>query len=136
MPLTDRHSKRLRKARSILRPLDVLIVASSAALLVALSIAVYGGPPSATLVVSTEMGEWVYPMSQDRDIEAQGPLGITYIHIGDGNAHIEDSPCANKTCVASLPISKTGEWAACLPNGVFIHIEGAEDDGEIDAFVK
>lgn len=120
----------------MIRPLDVLIVALSAAALVALSIAVYGGPRSATLVVATDEGEWLYPLTEARDIEVQGLIGVTYIHIENGSAHIEDSPCANKTCVASLPISQTGEWAACLPNGVFIHIEGAEDDDEIDAFVN
>lgn len=136
MPLIGTGDGRTRKERFILRPLDVLIVALSAAALVALSITVYGGPRSATLVVATDEGQWLYPLTEDRDIEVQGLLGITYISIKDGSAHIEDSPCANKTCVASLPISQTGEWAACLPNGVFIHVEGAEDDGEVDAFAE
>ncbi len=119
-----------------IRPLDVLIVALSAVALVALSISVYGGPAAAVLVVSSGEQEWIYPLSEDRELEVQGLLGITYIHIGDGRAHIEDSPCANKTCIASPPIGNTGDWSACLPNGVFIRIEGAEDEDGLDATVR
>lgn len=106
------------------------------AALVTLSISVYGGPAAAVLVVASGEEEWIYPLSQDREIEVQGVLGITYVHIGNGAAHIEDSPCANKTCIASPPIRNTGDWSACLPNGVFIRIEGSEGGDELDATVR
>jgi len=111
-------------------------VALSVAALVALSISVYGGPAAAVVVVSSGGQDWIYPLSQDREIEVQGLLGITVIHIGEGTAHIEDSPCTNKTCIASPPLRNTGDWSACLPNGVFIRIEGSEVDGELDAMVR
>lgn len=117
-------------------PLDVLIVALATTALIILSISVYGGPSAATLSVSAEGSEWIYPLSEDRIIEVPGLIGVTRIAIHNGAAHIEDSPCANKTCIASAPISRTGEWAACLPNGVFILIEGSEDDGGLDATVR
>jgi len=101
-----------------------------------LSISVYGGPASASVVVSTGADEWIYPLSDDRDIEVAGLIGATRIHIAGSTVHIEDSPCANKTCIASPPIHRTGEWSACLPNGVFIRIEGSEDDDAVDATVR
>ncbi len=118
-----------------IRPLDMLIVALATTALVALSISVYGGPSSAMLSISVDGSEWIYPLSDDRVIEVPGLIGMTVIAIHNGAAHIEDSPCENKTCVASPPISRTGEWAACLPNGVFIVIEGAKSD-ELDATVR
>ncbi|MDX9898084.1 MAG: NusG domain II-containing protein, partial [Spirochaetia bacterium] len=98
-------------------------------------LSVYGGPSSAMLSISVDGSEWLYPLSDDRVIEVPGLIGTTRIVIHDGTAHIEDSPCENKTCVASPPIKQTGEWAACLPNGVFIVIQGAESD-ELDATVR
>lgn len=108
----------------------------SVAALVALSISVYGGPAAAVLVVSSGGQDWIYPLSQDREIKVQGVLGITVIHIDEGTAHIDDSPCTNKTCIASPPLRNTGDWSACLPNGVFIRIEGAEGSDELDATVR
>lgn len=123
-------------ARIRLRPLDVVIVALSLAALVALSVIVYGGPASETLVISADSGEWVYPLSSSRTIEVPGKLGVTVVTIDQGQARIIDSPCTNKLCIASPPIKNTGEWSACLPNGVFIRIEGAKKTDEIDAVVR
>ena len=142
MPLIEPHDRPGLHARVWsgirrlgIRPLDLLIVALATAALIVLSISVYAGPSSAMLSVSVDGSEWIYPLSNDRVIEVPGLLGMTRIVIQNGAAHIEDSPCENKTCVASPPISRTGEWAACLPNAVFIVIQGAEND-ELDASVR
>lgn len=123
-------------SRIRLRPLDVMIIGLSVAALVLLSVIVYGGPASETLVISADSGDWVYPLSASRTIEVPGKLGVTVVIIDQGQARIIDSPCTNKLCLASPPISKTGEWSACLPNGVFIRIEGARKSDEIDAVVR
>lgn len=136
LPLIKQAGDPARKAGPAVRPLDALIIGLAAAALVALSVAVYGGPSSATLVVATDDGEWLYPLSEDRVIDVPGILGTTRVRIHDGEAHIEDSPCANKTCVAAPAISQTGEWAACLPNGVFIRIDGSGEDYAVDATVR
>ena len=123
-------------SRIRIKPLDVLIVAASLAALMVLSVLVYGGAPSETLVVTADTGEWVYPLSISRTVEVPGKLGVTVVTIDHGQARIIDSPCVNKLCVASPPIGKTGEWSACLPNGVFIRIEGAKKTDGIDAVVR
>ena len=68
-------------------------------------------------------------------MEIQGHQGISVIEIDQGKAVFLDSPCANKTCVASPPISKNGEWSACLPNGIFMRIESQEEESDIDIMV-
>jgi len=45
---------------------------------------------------------------------------------------VEDSPCRDKICVLGGWISHSGEWLACLPNSVFVRVEGA-DTGPVDA---
>ncbi len=136
MPLIYQADQPVRGTRLSIKPLDVLIVALSAIALVALSISVYGGPAAAVLVVSSGEQDWIYPLSQDRQIQVEGNLGLTYLHIEDGMVRIDASPCVNKTCIAAPPLGNTGDWSACLPNGVFIRIEGSEDDDGIDATVR
>jgi len=75
--------------------------------------------------ITGESGEWLPPRDKYGDIEGPGPLGITRVHIGPEGVHIEDSPCPNKTCVAAGNITLANQWLACMPNNVFITIEGA-----------
>lgn len=99
------------------------------------AVAVYG--PSggeAEAVIRGRDGEWVYPLSADRKVPVEGPLGETIVLIQGGTVRVLDSPCPNKTCVAAGAIAKPGQWVACLPNQVFISVEG-RGDGGVDASV-
>jgi hypothetical protein len=55
------------------------------------------------------------------------------VEISGGKARVLSSPCVNQTCVAVGHIHRQGEWAACLPNKVFVSIEGSADDEALDA---
>lgn len=84
--------------------------------------------------ITGESGEWMQPLDKAGDIEVPGPLGSTWVHIGDGSASIESSPCPNQTCVAVGGVSQANQWVACLPNEVFVSIEGsAGSEGVPDA---
>lgn len=116
------------------RPLDLLILAAAAGLTALSAFAAYapgGGEP--VLVVSAGGEEYLYPLGQDRHVEAPGPLGLTEIDIVAGRVVFAHSPCPNQTCVASGEIHREGQWLACLPNEVFARIEGGTDDGGVDA---
>ena len=69
-------------------------------------------------------GTSIYPLDEDRTIEALGPLGATEIHIAKGGVFVHDSPCTNKVCIAMGTIRTTGQFVACLPNRVFVRITG------------
>lgn len=83
-----------------------------------------------TVVVGSPSGEYVFPLEKDGLYDIPGALGVSKIRIREGKAYFEASPCPNKTCIQQGGISKNGEWAACLPNDVFVRIESSE---EIDA---
>ena len=119
-----------------IRPLDGAIIALGLIALVFLSITVYGSKGAKNVVIISGSGEWIYPLSEDRTVLVDGLIGSSVVNIHNGSAHIDESPCANQTCVASRPISKTGEWSACLPNGVFIRIDGSEAADGVDAFAR
>jgi hypothetical protein len=119
-----------------LKPLDIAIALAAAGAIAFSAASAYGpGKGPAEAAIKGRGGEWVYPLSVDRDISVAGPLGETRIEIRDKAVRIEDSPCANKTCIASGAISRPGQWLACLPNQVIVRIEGGSEDEGVDASV-
>lgn len=82
--------------------------------------------------IKSSQGEWYYPLDQDQNLEMEGPLGTTHIHIEDGQASIIDSPCQNKTCLRRNHLDSSGDWTACLPNQIFLTIEGESQEGDLD----
>lgn len=119
-----------------LKILDLLVLASCAAAIAISAAFVYGGGHDAPrVVISGKGGEWVYPLDKDRQIEVEGPLGQTLVAIEGGAVHIEDSPCPNKTCIAAGAVREPGQWLACLPNAVFVRVEGGKKETTVDASV-
>ena len=87
------------------------------------------------LIIQTTNETYVYDLSKDRTIEVQGDIGFSKVEIKNHSAKFLDSPCPNKTCVHSSAIYTAGQWSACLPNQVFLRIEG-DDDSTIDAIAQ
>lgn len=85
------------------------------------------------VVQSSAGGEYVFPLDRDGLYNVAGLHGDSVIEVLDGKARFKDSPCPNKTCVQQGFISLPGEWAACLPNDVFIMVQGAAKKGSVDA---
>ena len=125
-----------KKGIKQLRPLDFVVFALSVVLTVFAAVAAYTQPVAAShLHIQTPDGEFLYDLSQDAEIELKGPLGATKVAISGGAARVLDSPCREKICVNSQPLSAGGDWTACLPNRVFLQVTGDAGgaDAEIDA---
>jgi hypothetical protein len=115
--------------------LDIpILLLSVAALLASVLMVRRGGGDERQLVVRTPEGEFVYPLSKNAVYRIEGAIGISEIEVSDGAARFLDSPCPGKTCVMTGSLSEAGAWAACLPNQVFIRIEG--DRQELDAIAQ
>ena len=109
-------------------------------LVIVLSVAVFSGvriyghrENRVHLVIETPDGTWIYSLDTDRRLQIPGPLGNTVIEISGKKARFAESPCPNRTCISEPPISRKGEWSACLPNRVVIRIEGEKKDDGLDA---
>lgn len=112
---------------------DFLIIAAALTAAVFLAIQVYSGnSASPVLVIESPDGRWMYPADSSVEADIPGPLGMTHVVLENGAARITDSPCPNRTCIASPPISRPGTWSACLPNRVLIRIDG-NDPSALDA---
>jgi hypothetical protein len=65
-----------------------------------------------------------------RTIEVEGPLGVTRIVVENGGVRVAESPCPHKLCIRKGLITRSGDLAACLPNGVVVTVTGeSEYDG-------
>jgi len=116
------------------RPFDLLVLILSLGATVFSAVVVYGGGGKEPRVIIEGAGKaWDFPLDAEETVRVAGPLGETVVVIGHGTARIVESPCANQTCVASGEIHSHGHWTACLPNGVFLRVEGKEREDGIDA---
>jgi len=124
------------KMKIQLKAIDILIITTAVAVTVFSAVRIYAVPPGeARAMIKGQGREWVFPIDAEETLTVPGPLGDTIVKISGNGIRIEQSPCVNKTCVAQGIVSKHGSWAACLPNGVFISVEGREASGdEPDAF--
>ncbi len=115
-----------------IKKLDIVLLFIFIGILIVSALRLCKGQEKKYLEVTTPKGEYIYELSSDRIIDAEGPEGVSKIEIKDGKARFLDSPCPNKTCVETGWIEESDEWAACLPNRIFIRISGGES-GSFDA---
>ena len=82
--------------------------------------------------VTSADAAWLLRPDTDQVLEVAGPLGNNRIVVRDGSVFVESAPCANQICVKTGRVSRPGQWIACLPNRVFVAVEGAAEE-QIDA---
>jgi len=119
------------------KPLDWFFLALSLVLTVGTAWVVLA-PTDAPLRVEVQgpEGTFLYPLTEDRTIDAKGPLGTTHVHVAQNRVWVHDSPCTNKVCLAMGVIDHSGQYVACLPNRIFVRITGGAPDPEaVDAGV-
>lgn len=124
----------MQARRSAAKPIDLVIISLAIAATAWSALQALDSGGELRVSVSDGAHEWVYPLDEPREIAVAGPLGITNVHIEDGAVFVHASPCANQVCVAAGRIDKPGQWVACLPNKVFVRIDGSiADTTEMDA---
>lgn len=106
-----------------MKPLDYVTLLFAAALVVAISTAVYGGGERTTVLVTAPDDEYLFASSVEETISVEGPIGQTVVAVADGGARVVSSPCDNQICVLTGRVERAGRWIACLPNRVFVSIE-------------
>jgi len=60
------------------------------------------------------------------DHEIHGRIGVSQLRVEAGRVRFIDSPCPGRICVHSGWLARTGEVAACLPNGIVVEVLGGE----------
>lgn len=119
---------------SLLRAGDVVVVTAAALLVGAAWAALLGDAGPAEYAEVSAAGGHAHrlPLERDATIEVRGRLGDSRIEVRDGEVRFIDSPCVGRLCVHAGWLSRSGQVAACLPNGVVLEVGGGER--EFDAF--
>lgn len=83
--------------------------------------------PGRTVLVSVD-GRVVEELAldADADLHVEGLIGVSRVLVEDGRVRFVDSPCHARYCVHAGWLSRGGQVAACLPNGVVVEVEGGE----------
>lgn len=63
-------------------------------------------------------------LDHDQIIRVHGKLGVSVLEIRDGMIRFIKSPCTTKFCIHSGWLKYNGDVMACLPNGVYVQVEG------------
>jgi len=120
--------------RITIKPLDIPVIALSLILCLAVAVAVYsGGNSSSRVIVRGPDKTWIFPLDTEEELSVSGDIGETVVRIHGRAAAIVSSPCNGQTCVAAGELHKNGQWAACLPNRVFLLVEGSQGQEDVDA---
>ena len=120
--------------KGILKPWDIPVIILTAVLTLLAAGAVYSGrTASSRVIIRGPDNSWIFPLNTELELSVGGPLGESRVLLHSGQAGIISSPCAGQSCVAAGGLYRNGQWTACLPNRVFIVIEGMEDSDAPDA---
>ena len=120
-----------------IKTLDILIIILASGITFSSVYLVYLKPQnSQRVLIKGQDSEWIFPLNVNETIAVQGPLGETVVRINEGNVWVESSPCKNQTCVAAGILQRQGNWSVCLPNNVFVMIEGIDEESDVDAIVR
>lgn len=116
-----------------LRPLDYVAFGVALGAVLAISAYAYTGTEAGSQVrIRGPEETYLFQLESEQEVFVEGPLGETHIEIHNGQVHVVSSPCRDKICIQAGQVSRAGEWIACLPNQVFVKIEG-ERGAEVDA---
>lgn len=106
-----------------LKPYDYVVIFIGVLVIGAfIRVAAEQGGPASLVQVRSDAGDMVYSLQQNQVITVSGPLGDTTIEISGGTVRFLDSPCRDKICITSGVLERAGQWAACLPNRVFVTV--------------
>lgn len=84
------------------------------------------------LVILQNQKIGLFSTSKDTVFTLVGPVGKTEIQIQDARVWISKAPCRHHICQHQGKISKSGQILVCVPNRIYVQIEG-QPDSEIDS---
>ena len=111
--------------RHLMRPGDWLALLLAALFAAALFPLAWRGGAAEKAVVRAN-GEIVAEvrLTESRNVEVEGPLGVTRIEIAPGRARVAADPGPRQYCVRQGWLMRPGEIAICAPNRVSLQIAG------------
>ena len=121
---------------SVARPADAVVVALAALLVGAAWAALWrgGGPAEYAQVSAPGAPARTMSLAEDATLAVRGRLGESTLEVRDGRVRFIDSPCVGRLCVHAGWLARSGQVAACLPNGVVVEVTGGAREFDAIAF--
>lgn len=125
--ITATSSGRLRRLG--LRPGDGLLAGGILLLAGLLLAGLYGwARPGGVAVVTFPDGEERISLNREGETVVSGKSGPVRLRVEDGRIAFIESGCPDRVCVHAGWLSREGQSAACIPQGVLVRIESGTDD--------
>ena len=77
--------------------------------------------------------KYSFRLQQNHNQQIITPYGFIELKINNGKVWIEKSSCYTKICIKMGKITKASQSIVCVPNHVFLQIEGKNKENWIDA---
>jgi len=108
--------------------LDKIVIALSSLLVVSLYWGLWRADEEASEVEIFVDGKksYILDLFENKLVTVQGARGESMIEIKDGQARFVNSPCSTSFCVRSGWQNHGGDFVACLPNSVSLHLVGGQ----------
>ena len=121
---------------NIVRPADAVVVAVAALLIGAAWASLWGGagPGEFAQVSAPGAPPRQVALARDATLEVDGRLGPSRLEVRAGRVRFVDSPCVGRLCVHAGWLSRSGQVAACLPNGIVGEVTGGEREFDAVTF--
>ena len=121
---------------SLVRPADAVVVALAALLVGAAGASLWRGGGPAEYAELSAPGAPAHRVALDTDqvLDVPGRLGASRLEVRDGQVRFIDSPCVGRYCVHAGWLSRSGQVAACLPNGVVVEVGGGAREYDAVSF--
>jgi len=112
---------------TVVRPADVAVVVLAALLVGAAWAALWSGGGEGETVRITAPGAQPIELTlaADRSVSVAGALGPSVLEVRGGRVRFVESPCTGRYCIHAGWLSRGGQVAACLPNGVVAEVIGS-----------
>jgi len=111
-----------------LRPADAIILLLAVTAVVVLARALWQPPaPSRWAEVRTPTSMATLDLANDGETAFPGIIGTSTILVEGGRVRFSSSPCRNRVCMVTGWLGRTGDFAACVPNGISVRIAARAD---------
>ncbi|WP_350342546.1 NusG domain II-containing protein [Proteinivorax tanatarense] len=84
----------------------------------------------ARVIIEQEGEKWgsvpLFEEDRSEEIVFNGPVGETVVLLGEDYVTVKHSDCPDQICVNFGRATRPGQSITCLPNRVFVRIEGGE----------
>jgi len=119
----------MQSARTILKKGDIVLIGILLFLFIMSFFLLQHFRQAGSLVTVSVNNQPLYSLSlsEEKDITISGPLGNTHLRISENEVWITEAPCPHKICKKMGKIGRAGEIIVCIPNKIFIQVEGNQD---------